>query len=115
MNVSRQTHDQVVAVLDRVIDAARRGDGDALARLAAPECAGFGKDRSVRGPDGLGIALAGPCTFDEVEVRCEGTIAWVTARLVFADPPGTTGRFTAVLRGTGHAWLVAQVHASLPA
>ncbi len=115
MNVSRQTHDQVVAVLDRLIDAARRGDEDALARLAAPECTGFGRDRSVRGPGGLGAAMAGPCALDGVEVWCEGTIAWVTARLVFADLPGSTGRFTAVLRGTGHAWLVAQVHASLPA
>ena len=114
MNVSRQTHDQVVAVLDRLIDAARQGDEDALARLAAPECAGFGRNRSVRGADGLGIALAGPYALDGIEVWCEGTIAWVTARLVLADPPGTTGRFTAVLRGTGHAWLVAQVHASLP-
>ncbi len=115
MNVSRQTHDQVVAVLDRLIDAARQGDEDALARLAAPECTGFGRDRLVLGPAGLGVALAGWHALEEVEVRCEGTIAWVTARLISADMPGTPGRFTAVLRGTGHAWLVAQVHASLPA
>ena len=114
MNVSRQTHDQVVAVLDLLIDAARRGDDVALARLAAPEFSGFGRSEFVRGPDGLGAAVAGPCALEGIEVWCEGTIAWVTARLVSADLPGSPGRFTAVLRGTGHAWLVAQVHASVP-
>jgi hypothetical protein len=39
----------------------------------------------------------------------------VTARLVGNVAPGAEGRFTAVLRGTGHAWLLAQVHGSLPA
>lgn len=115
MTVSRQTHDQVIAVLDRLVEAARRGDEAALAVLAAPEIGGFWTGRTVRGPADLGAALAGPFALDGIEVWGEGTIAWVTARLVRADAPGAPGRFTAVLRGTGHTWLVAQVHASLPA
>jgi len=115
MTVSSQTCRQVAAVLGCLVEAAGSGGAAGLAGLAAPEIAGFWIDRPVRGPAGFAEALAGMFALEDLEIACEGTIAWVTACLVFADAPGSPGRFTAVLRGTGHAWLVAQVHASLPA
>ena len=69
----------------------------------------------MHGPAEFAEALAGTFALADLEIACEGTIAWVTARLVREGVPARDGRFTAVLRGTGHAWLVAQVHASLPA
>lgn len=115
MIVSSQTCRQIAAVLGCLVEAAHCGGPAALAGLAAPEIAGFWFDRAVHGSAGFAEALAGTFALEDLEISCEGTIAWVTARLVRGDAPGTEGRFTAVLRGTGHAWLIAQIHASLPA
>ncbi|MEN6341094.1 MAG: nuclear transport factor 2 family protein [Methanospirillum sp.] len=115
MTVSSQTCRQVAAVLGCLVEAARCGGPAALAGLAAPEIAGFWIDRAVHGPAEFAEALTGTFALADLEIACEGTIAWVTARMVPVEAPATEGRFTAVLRGTGHAWLLAQVHASLPA
>jgi hypothetical protein len=115
MTVSEQTRDQVLAVLDRLVTSARAGHGAGLEGLASPEFSGFWIDRPLRGTGDLGTVLAQPFGLADVEIACEGTVAWVQARLVTGRAPAPDGRFTAVLRGTGHAWLVAQVHASLPA
>jgi hypothetical protein len=113
MTVSSQTCRQIGAVLDCLVEAARCGGPAALTGLAAPEIVGFWIDTPIRGPDQFAEAFSGAFALADLEIACEGTIAWVTARLDRA--PATEGRFTAVLRGTGHAWLVTQVHASLPA
>lgn len=115
MTVSTQTCEQVSAVLDRLADASRSGDRAALAGLAAPGIAGFWTGLPVHGPAGFAEAVRAPFTLEDLEISCEGTVAWVAARLVTDGAIAPGGRFTAVLRGTGHAWLLAQVHASLPA
>jgi hypothetical protein len=115
MTVSSQTRDQVASVLADLVVAARSGDASALAGCAGPDITGFWFGRAVHGPEELGAVVAEPFTLADPEIACEGTIAWVTAHLVRAGPPVVEGGFTAVLRGTGHAWLLAQVHASLPA
>lgn len=115
MTVSSQTCRQIGAVLGCLVEAARCGGPAALAGLAAPEIAGFWFDRPVHGPLEFAEALAGTFDLADLEIACEGTVAWVTARLVLDGSSMAEGRFTAVLRGTGHAWLLAQVHGSLPA
>ena len=115
MTVSNQTCRQIAAVLGCLVEAASCGGPAALAGLAAPEIAGFWFDRPVHSPAEFAEALEGTFALADLEIACEGTIAWVTARLVPDAASATEGRFTAVLRGTGHAWLLAQVHASLPA
>lgn len=115
MTVSSQTCRQIAAVLGCLAEAARCGGPSALAGLAAPEITGFWFDRPVHGPAEFAEAMTGTYALADLEIACEGTIAWVVARLVPEGALGTEGRFTAVLRGTGHAWLIAQVHASLPA
>lgn len=112
MAVSRQTEEQVLAVLDRLRRAMRDGDADRIAELTVPGFAGFGLARTART---LAEALPGGYALEDVAIACEGTVAWVSARLVPDDAPAPAGRCTLVLRGTGHAWLVAQLHASLPA
>lgn len=113
MTVSGQTCTQVTLVLDRFRSAAERRDWTAIAAIVDHDLKGFWLDRPLRGSGDLRAATAGPFVLADTEVSCEGTIAWVSARMPF--PEGPEGRFTAVLRGTGHAWVIAQVHASLPA
>ena len=115
MTVSNQTYRQIAAVLGCLVEAVRDGGPAALAGLAAPEVAGFWFDRPMHGPAEFAETLTGTFSLADLEIACEGTIAWVTARLDRGDALATDGRFTAVLRGTGHAWLVTQIHASLPA
>lgn len=115
MTISSQTRSQVEALLDRFVEAAGTGDGAALEGVVSPDLTGFWVDRAVRGGAELAEALDGPFGLAGLEVSCEGTIAWVAARMVGSGASAPRGRFTAVLRGTGHAWQIAQVHASLPA
>jgi hypothetical protein len=115
MTVSAQTREQVLAVLERLQAAAGKGDPAGLATLADPDFSGFGPGGAARGPDGLSIVLPVPFRLAEVEIFAEGTIAWTLARMETDSVPGRAMRFTAVLRGTGHGWLVALVHASSPA
>lgn len=115
MTVSEQTQSQILDVLDRLVSSTRRRDRTGLERLASPELSGFWVDRPLQGLSDFGAVLAEPFALADVEVACEGTIAWVSASLSLERAPAAQGRFTAVLRGTGHAWLVAQVHGSLPA
>jgi hypothetical protein len=111
MTVSAQTQAQVGAVLDRMVLALSGGDRDALGEVADPAISGFWCGRPVHSPDDLADAAFAPFALEGIEISCEGAVAWVDARLVAGK---ATGGFTSVLRGTGHAWLVAQVHASLP-
>ncbi len=115
MTVSAQTREQVLAVLERLQAAASKGDPAGLTTLADPDFSGFGPGGAARGPGGLATVLPFPFRLAEVEIFAEGTIAWILARMEADALPGRAMQFTAVLRGTGHAWVVAQVHASSPA
>ncbi|MCU0633222.1 MAG: nuclear transport factor 2 family protein, partial [Methanolinea sp.] len=53
----------------------------------------------------------------DLNVDAIGTISWVSA--IFSshrtrDIPPLEGRLTAVLKGTGHAWVLVHLHLSYP-
>ncbi|MDN7013106.1 DUF4440 domain-containing protein [Methanoculleus sp. FWC-SCC3] len=130
MRVSEQTREQIMAVLRRMTEAMGRKDVESLVALADPEFRAFGTGagEKVIGREAYrrhlerGFARAETVALDlsDVRIGAEGTVAWVmadmTCRFVSGGVPRTrNGRMTAVLRGTGHAWVFAQVHCSLPA
>ncbi len=130
MRVSEQTREQIMAVLRRMTDAMGRKDVEALVALADPEFRAFGTgaDEKAIGREEYrrhlerGFAQAETVALDlsDVRIGAEGTVAWVmadmTCRFVVDGIPRTLdGRMTAVLRGTGHAWVFAQMHYSFPA
>ena len=130
MRVSEQTQNQILAVLRRAAEAAAGKDIDGLAALVDPDFRGFGTgaDGTVIGREACRRVLERDLSrvetvsleFSDVRIGAEGTVAWVMAgtacRVVAGGVPRTlNGRLTAVLRGTGHAWVVVQVHHSLPA
>lgn len=130
MRVSEQTREQIMAVLRRMTDASSRKDIEGVMALTDPDFSGFG---SVAGEKVIGreayrrhierdFARVETITLSlsDVQISAEGTVAWVMADLtchIVADgvPQDLDGRMTMVLRGTGHAWVIAQVHYSLPA
>jgi len=130
MRVSEQTREQIMAVLRRMTEAMGRKDVESLVALADPEFRAFGTGagEKVIGREAYrrhlehGFAQAETVALDlsDVRIAAEGTVAWVmagmTCRSVAGGVEGTrNGRMTAVLRGTGHAWIFAQVHYSFPA
>lgn len=117
MAISRQTEEQVLDLLSRFTRAVRDGEADLVKAMIAPEFSAVlpGLQERYISPIGFVETLPAPFSLEGVEVRAEGTIAWVFARMVSGPSPERTGWFSAVLRGTGHAWLVAQVHGSLSA
>ncbi len=129
MKVSAQTTIQVVDTLDRLAWLYDRKDVDGIMPLIAPDFSGFGtgKDERVTGSDQFRNAVErdfSRCdsfrlSFSEMEIGAEGTTAWVTATctmdiLTEGSHKIFESRFTAVLRGTGHAWQFVQIHLSLP-
>ncbi|MCK9299341.1 nuclear transport factor 2 family protein [Methanoculleus sp. YWC-01] len=130
MRVSEQTQEQIMAVLRRMTEATARKDVDAIMALTDPDFQGFGTgaDEKAIGRDAYrrhlerDVAQAETIALDlsDVRIAAEGTVAWVMADMAYhfvVDGVGETlnGRMTAVLRGTGHAWVFAQVHYSFPA
>ncbi|MGD9936979.1 MAG: nuclear transport factor 2 family protein [Methanoregulaceae archaeon] len=117
MAISRQTEEQVLDRLSLFIDAVRDRRGDLVKTMIAPEFTAVlpGHPERYASPAEFVDTLPTPFVIDRVEVRAEGTIAWVFARMVVGNLEGKEGWFSAVLRGTGHAWLIAQVHGSLSA
>jgi ketosteroid isomerase-like protein len=115
MTVSRQTEEQVRQTLDRLIETIRAGDPQSLEALIAPECSGFFAGRESPYCEGSEFVASPPqpFTLHGCRVHAVGTIAWVTARMTLDANPSRPGRFTAVLRGTGHAWMISQIHGSL--
>ncbi len=119
-----------MAVLRRMTEATARKDVDAIMALTDPDFQGFGTgaDEKAIGRDAYrrhlerDVAQAETIALDlsDVRIAAEGTVAWVMADMAYhfvVDGVGETlnGRMTAVLRGTGHAWVFAQVHYSFPA
>lgn len=119
-----------MAVLRRMTEAMGRKDVETLAALADPDLRAFGTGagEKVIGREEYrrylerGFAQAEEVALDlsDIRIGAEGTIAWVMAEMTWRFAAGgvprtMNGRMTAVLRGTGHAWVFAQMHYSLPA
>lgn len=125
MTPSQQTSLQVLDTIDLLVRLWNRGDIPGILSHADPECSGFGPgagDR-FRGTDEfrkfldaatlrvVDLGLTG------VRVDATGTISWVSGSFDSTCREGSTsasGRFTAVLKGTGHAWVLVQLHLSYP-
>ncbi|RXE56483.1 hypothetical protein ABH15_10470 [Methanoculleus taiwanensis] len=130
MLVSEQTQKQIESVLERIALAYGAKDIESLMAVVDPDFRGYGTgpDEVFIGKDeyrrqverDLAQASEIEIGYSDLMISAEGTIAWVMAELlVNAAVNGRRtrliGRFTAVFRGTGHAWLLAQSHLSLPA
>lgn len=130
MRVSEQTREQIMAVLRRLVEATGRKDVESIMASTDPDFRGLGSgagektigreayrrhiERDFAQVETIALSLS------DVQISAEGTVAWVMADMTYhivADgvPQDLNGRMTMVLRGTGHAWVVAQVHYSLPA
>ena len=130
MPISEQTHNQVMAVLQKITGAVREGDIEGILGLVDPGVAalGAGPGERVVGKEDLhrrlerDLARVGNVVVElsGIRINAEGTVAWVMAdvachTVVDGATQTRNGRLTAVLRGTGHAWVFAQVHLSIPA
>ncbi|WP_292406990.1 MULTISPECIES: nuclear transport factor 2 family protein [unclassified Methanoculleus] len=128
MQVSEQTQNQILAVLRRMAEAMGRKDLDGVMALTDLDFRGFGTGGTVIGREAYRRRLERDFArsetlsleFFDVHIGAEGTVAWVLAdavyRIVAAGVEETQKRrLTAVLRGTGHAWIFVQQHCSLPA
>jgi ketosteroid isomerase-like protein len=128
MRVSEQTREQIMTVLRRLEEATAKKDVDGIMALTDPDFWGLFAGEKAVGREACrrhlerGFSQAEKISVDlsDIHIAAEGTVAWVMAdtacRFVVAGIPQTlNGRMTAVLRGTGHAWIFAQVHCSLPA
>lgn len=130
MQVSEQTQNQIMAVLRRMAEATAEKDIDGLMALTDPDFRGFGTgpDEKVFGKEAYRRHLERDFSqaetisleFCDIHIGAEGTVAWVMADMTYhivVDGALQTlnGRLTAVLRGTGHAWVFVQLHYSLPA
>jgi ketosteroid isomerase-like protein len=126
MMVSQQTRLQVLDVIDRFALLCSRKEVDTASSLVHPEFFGFfRKGGRVDGKESFSAHLReifDGCdeirvSFEDVVVGAEGTIVWVTGicRSRCTREGATTERstrFSAVMRGTGHAWLFAMFHLS---
>lgn len=130
MRVSEQTREQIMAVLRRLVEAMGRKDVESIMAFTDPDFRGLGSgiDGKAIGKDAYrrhlerGFAQAEAIALDlsDIHIGAEGTVAWVMADMTYhavvdGIPQDLDGRMTMVLRGTGHAWVIAQVHYSLPA
>ena len=130
MRVSEQTREQVMAVLRRLLEAAGRKDAGGILALTDADFRGFWSvpGEKVIGKEALrrhlerGFTQVDTITlgFSSVHIGAEGTVAWVMADLTCNLVRGGAGQtmdglVTAVLRGTGHAWIFAQIHCTFPA
>jgi len=129
MTTSQQTRIQIQDTLDRFAQYYNRKDTEMVLTLIDPEITGFGT-----GADEQAVGIAEYKKFlerdmaqcDRISIRfhdllisAEGTVAWVACgSTIAADYSGKTQtivmRTTIVLKGTGHGWLVAHIHLSVP-
>lgn len=129
MSTSQQTSLQILDTLDRFARAWSRKDLDGLLSLADPEITGFlpRTTRRIQGSDRFSRSVSEMCSgsggsilrFHDPLVVAIGTVAWVSSGYSLEKGEGDmtsreNGRFTAVLKGTGHSWLFSQFHFSLP-
>jgi ketosteroid isomerase-like protein len=130
MRVSEQTQNQILAVLRRLEEATGKKDIESIMASTAPDFFGLGTgaDEKVIGREAYrrhlerDFAQAETISLDlsDIQIGAEGTVAWVMADMTYhfvagGVPQTINGRMTAVLRGTGHAWIFAHLHYSFPA
>lgn len=130
MQISEQTRHQVMTVLYRFSQAYRQNDLEAILSLHDPGFRGYGtgRDEKILGLEGVKrqyeqeFARGDRIAFEYLDTRigAEGTIAWVMSDVALyvttgGAPKSVCGRLTMVLRGTGHSWVIAQSHLSVPA
>ena len=99
-----QTKNQIITHLMQVEACSADGDLTSRQKILAPDIVVFAPDLEQHGRDGFTL---GTIHFEEMEIKSEGVIAWVSGTCVYADKQA---RFTAVLRGTGHAWELTLLH-----
>ena len=126
MTVSEQTQNQIMAVLRQAAEAITEKDLDGVTALLAPDFQFLSPGEKVFGwaefhqhlKRNFSRMEAISLDFSDIHISAEGTVAWImadlTCRVVAGGAPQTdSGRITAVLRGTGHAWVFSQVHISI--
>ena len=129
MPVSVQTKSQITDLLERYQSAYNDHNADGLAVLLAADVVMYGcrTEEVIVGRESFLSAMrknferykTGGIRFADAEIKSEGVIAWVSVSCMLLSTAGsgtvheTPCRFTAVLRGTGHAWEFAQIHMSL--
>lgn len=106
MPLSTQTKNQIMSLLSQVESCSAKGDFSSHELILAPDIIVFAPGYEKHGREGF---APGAITFEKMEVKSEGVIAWVSGTGTYA---GRDTRFTAVFRGTGHAWELALLHIS---
>ena len=125
MNPSQQTSLQVLDTLDLMVRLWNIGNIPALISHADKECSGFGlwPGDHFRNIDEFQAFLerwtvrVEELDLSDVHVEAIGTISWITGSFIISLHEKRTcpeGRFTAVLKGTGHAWVLVHLHLSFP-
>jgi ketosteroid isomerase-like protein len=126
MMVSQQTRLQVLDVMDRFALHCSRKEVEEAGSLVHPEFFGFfrGGER-VEGRNNFSVHLQqifDRCdevriSFEDIMIGAEGTIVWITGTchsqcILNNERTKQATRFSTVMRGTGHAWLIAMFHFS---
>jgi len=125
MNPSPQTSLQVLDTLDMFAKHLNRSDIPAALELLDKEASfiGPGDGDFLRDADAIkgylerNIGCCRGLGFLDLEVGAVGTVAWVNGHFTVRTDPSQRrcrGRVSAVLKGTGHAWVIAHLHLSLP-
>ena len=106
MPLSTQTKKQIISLLSQIESCSVEGDFSRHELILAPDIIVFAPGIEQHGREGFALCAI---TFEETEIKSEGVIAWVSGTCAYA---GKETRFTAVLRGTGHAWELVLLHIS---
>ncbi len=129
MPLSTQTKTQITALLATYAEAYNSHDTDQLCKTLAPDIIFYGcrKDEEASGRDAVAVLMhtnfsrykTGAVRFGDPDIKGEGIITWLSTDCTLLSTVGngtiheTPARFTAVFRGTGHAWEITQIHMSL--
>lgn len=129
MPISGQTKLQILNLLNRYESAYNAHDVSGLILTLAPDIrmCGCRKAEEVSGRDAYVAMMeknfarykTGSLRFDRIEIKGEGVVVWIDAACWLGSVNGAGevseaySRFTAVCRGTGHAWEFVQIHMSL--
>lgn len=125
MNPSQQTSLQVLDTLDVLVRNWNRRDITNILSQADPGCSGFGPNSgdAFRGVDEFHAFLEREMEnlkdfkLSGIRVEAIGTVSWVYGMFSCTGAGETQrahGRITAVLKGTGHAWVFSHLHLSYP-
>ncbi|MCQ8894501.1 MAG: nuclear transport factor 2 family protein [Methanolinea sp.] len=120
MKPSPQTTLQVLDTIDLFLRHLHQGEmQEALSLLDAnASVIGMAERGILRGLSGISQYLERNSArlrgieFQDIQVDAVGTIAWAFGH--FSIGPGSEGRVSVVLKGTGHAWAIVHIHLSYP-